>query len=485
MKRLAPLRSPASLLLCCALVLGALAAALALSSPAHAAGQIGKLSLGKTSGSTKDTPITPKVTGDAPCPAEQKDAVRLVVVNPATGAALSLGQSAAGDYSSGPVSADLPDSFSLEDRLASWAEPGQRDGTYPLQLRCVNLEDPTLPATYFGLAITVKGETWEVPQAQATSLALTASPGNHPVAGSEVKFTASVTPADARGKVTFSTTRGDATKELGQSVVSDGKAEVKTNALEQGDQRIVATFTPDDAGAHTPATGTIPTYTVDPSGSSTPPPSSPGPDPSSPAELEVVDADGNPLEPNPKLEPEQTVKITARGYAKDAEVKVTLAGSEAKFDGAKAGGDGVVEEYAFTVPKGIKDGDHTLALASGGEGGHRVEFPFTTGDEPGPGPGEPSDDPSGEPTGPGGGAGGGGDGGGDTGGGAGGGDGDVGGAGGSGDGAGGGGAMASTGAQVGALGLGALALVSAGAALVFHVRRKGLLAFGGGASRHG
>ncbi|MFD5702774.1 hypothetical protein ACFWJH_32840, partial [Streptomyces lasiicapitis] len=251
---------------------------------------------------------------------------------------------------------------------------------------------------------------------------------------------------------------------------------------EPGNQFLRLTFTPTDTQAYVGSTvDTEVSITKD--APSSPPPSSPGP--SEPAELEVVDAEGNPLEPNPKLEPEQTVKITARGYAKDAEVKVTLAGSEAKFDGAKAGGDGVVKEYAFTVPKGIKDGDHTLALASGGEGGHRVEFPFTTGDEPGPGPGEPSDDPSGEPTGPGGGAGGGGDGGGDTGGGAGGGD--VGGAGGSGDGAGGGGSMASTGAQVGALGLGALALVSAGAALVFHVRRKGSLAFGGGGgtSRHG
>ncbi|CAL9574492.1 hypothetical protein [Streptomyces sp. enrichment culture] len=191
-------------------------------------------------------------------------------------------------------------------------------------------------------------------------------------------------------------------------------------------------------------------------------------DPDAPAGLEVTDEDGALLDENPNLEPGQTVKITARGYTPDAEVEVTLADSEETFAAAGANTEGTVEEYAFTVPKEIEDGDHTLTLAETKEGGHSVDFAFTTGEEPGAEP-SPSGSESGAATSGGAGGSGGADSGGtgaDSGGVAGGGTGAT-------------GSMASTGAQVGAVGLAALALVSAGAALVVHMRRKGLLAFGG------
>ncbi|MDA5140690.1 hypothetical protein PEM37_04170 [Streptomyces sp. AD681] len=192
-------------------------------------------------------------------------------------------------------------------------------------------------------------------------------------------------------------------------------------------------------------------------------------DPTDPAALEVTDEDGAPLGDNPNLAPGQTVKITARGFAADAAVEVTLADSEAAFEDAKANADGTVEQYAFTVPTKIEDGDHTLTLAEGKEDGHSVDFAFTTGEQPG---GDPSPSPSASGGTGTAGADGGADGGADSGG-------TVGGGGVAGGGSGAGGSMASTGAQIGAIGLAGLALVGAGAALVVHVRRRGLLSFGG------
>ncbi|MFB7494262.1 hypothetical protein ACFC09_06060 [Streptomyces sp. NPDC056161] len=196
------------------------------------------------------------------------------------------------------------------------------------------------------------------------------------------------------------------------------------------------------------------------------------PPPSQNPDLDVTDADGKALDVNPDLEPGQTVKITARGYTKDAAVKVTLADSEATFEDAKANAAGTVDKYEFTVPKDIADGDHTLTLAEDKTDGHSVDFAFTTGagSTESPEPSPSATDTGGTDTGGtgNGGTGTGGLSGGDSG----------------GSGSGGGGSMASTGAQVGAIGLASLALLSAGSALVLHMRRKGLLTFGGDTPQH-
>lgn len=196
------------------------------------------------------------------------------------------------------------------------------------------------------------------------------------------------------------------------------------------------------------------------------------PSPTENPDLTVTDEDGNTLDTNPNLEAGQKVKITARGYTASAAVKVTLADSDATFDDAKADSDGTVEKYAFTVPKDIEDGDHTLTLAEDKTDGHSVDFAFTTGSDDSsesPEPSASASDSSGTDTG------GTGSGGSDTGGSTGG---DTGGSGS------GGGSMASTGAQVGAIGLASLAFLSAGGALVLHMRRKGLLTFGGDTPQH-
>ncbi|MFG1669660.1 hypothetical protein [Streptomyces sp. Y7] len=201
----------------------------------------------------------------------------------------------------------------------------------------------------------------------------------------------------------------------------------------------------------------------------------PSPDPTDPSDLEVIDEDGNTLDANPGLTPGQKVRITARGYGKDAAVKVTLAESEETFENATANAEGTVDEYEFTVPEDIADGDHVLTLAEDKADGHSVDFAFTTGEtdeSPEPSPSDSSGTDGGTDTGGTNGGGGdtGGAAGGDTGGGTGGG--------------GGTGSMAATGTQVGALALTALALLSGGAAVVLHMRRRGMLTFGADTPRH-
>lgn len=89
MTSLARARTLPALLMCCALLLGAAAALLASASGAHADTSIGKLTLDQDGGSTDDNPFAVRVTTDAPCPADQADRVRLMVINPATGESLS------------------------------------------------------------------------------------------------------------------------------------------------------------------------------------------------------------------------------------------------------------------------------------------------------------------------------------------------------------------------------------------------------------
>ncbi|MFD7893552.1 Ig-like domain-containing protein [Streptomyces sp. NPDC059743] len=472
MTRLARARTLPALLMCCALLMGAAAAVLGAAATASAAGRLGDLTLSKTSGSITDDPLVPHVTTDVPCPTGQGDAVQFKVVHPTNGSRTSLGQVSAGGYDTAPVDTDLPVwGTSLGGVLIGWFGSDPHDGTYTLQLECPNWDDPNA-FSFFSTTIQVTGDTWAVPQAEATSVELTAVPATGSNLGDTVTFTAKVTPAVA-GDFTLTAQQLNAEPiELGSKAAENGSAVFTTTALPLGLMNIGAQFTPADPDAYTGSVGSITGYTVQPATDPSGPPSgSPSPSdsesPEEPAELEVVDADGNPLGENPPLEAGQKVAITARGYSANATVKVSLSDSETAFADATADADGIVQGYDFTVPDEIADGDHTLTLAEDKADGHSVAFAFTTGEVADP---DPSPEPS-DSTGVDGGTT---DGatGGDTGGS------DTGGTGGSDGGSGGGdGSLASTGTGVAAIGLGSLALLFVGAAFVVSARRKGLLTF--------
>ncbi|WP_210593898.1 Ig-like domain-containing protein [Streptomyces sp. GESEQ-35] len=551
--RLAQLRSPVSLLTCCALLCAALAGILAFSGKANAATDLGKFTLTPATGKISDSPMATSVTSSAGCPdpasPSSPHTAVLRLVKPSVPAGLALATSVAKvPVGTAPFTVDLKAQPAYPSLQAAIGGTGPYDGTYTLTLNC----GTSATADRFLAKVGVTGDTWTLLQQQATSLSVTAASGV--AVGGDLKLSATVNPAGAAGSVEFTT--GGAS--LGKADVTGGKAEltVKAPAI-GGTHQYQAVFTPTDADAYSTAEGSAsprieyvvtakdadgkalgakPTLAIGQSvritiqgfapGATAKVTQSPGtstqlpdatvnaegkvvdyaytvpdqsisgdtalnfaesgtnntrytqflfistdeadPDPTDPADLEVTDEDGNPLDENPDLEPGQKVNITARGYTKDSAVKVTLADSEETFKGAKANAEGTVEEYKFTVPKKIADGDHVLTLAEDKEDGQSVDFAFTTGDVPTESPEPSATDSAGND-----------DGGTDTGGAAGG---DTGGdTGGSGTG---GGSMASTGAQVGAIGLTALALLCAGSALVLHMRRKGLLTFGGDTPQH-
>ncbi|MFD8922520.1 Ig-like domain-containing protein [Streptomyces sp. NPDC059569] len=477
MTRLARARSLPALLLCCALLMGAAAAVLGAAATASAAGRLGDLTLGRTTGSITDNPLVPRVTTDTACPEGQGGAVRLSVIHPTDSAATPapVGNATTGSYDAGPIDTEMPENFlTLFDALTGWYGDEPHDGTYELRLNCVNILDPNVPPAFFTTNIEVTGDTWALAAAETTSVELTAAPEDHPVVGSEVTITVKVTPETAAGEVTLTSERtGEEPVALGAQAVENGTAVFRTTELPQGVQNIHAQFTPTDPDAYAGSSNTINGYTVDQAG--TPPGGSPSGsqeptgEPSEPADLDVVDADGNPLEANPNLEAGQKVTITARGYAKDATVKVTLAESDAPFEDATADADGTVQAYAFTVPAELADGDHVLTLAEDTADGHSVAFAFTTGEITEPTP-EPSDSTGADGGAAAGTSGGdtGGESGAVTGGGA---------AGGSGGGSGDGGSLASTGTGVASIALASLALCFVGAAFVVGARRRGLLTF--------
>ncbi|MFE4829597.1 Ig-like domain-containing protein [Streptomyces sp. NPDC056672] len=475
MTRLARARTFPALLMCCALILGAAAAVLGAAATARAADRLGDLTLSRTSGSINDNPLVPHVTTDAPCPAGQGDALQLRVVHPTTGLRPSLGQLSAGGYDTAPVDVDLPVwGTSFANILDGWFGAESHDGTYTLQLECPNWDD-TNAFAFFSTNIEVTGDTWTLPQAEATSVELTAVPEIESALGDTVTITAKVTPAVA-GDFTLTAQQLNAEPvELGSKAADNGTAVFTTTALPLGVMSLGAQFTPADPDAYTGSVGSIADYTVKPA---TGPSGSPSPSgsqsPEEPADLEVVDADGNPLGENPNLEAGQKVAVTARGYAPSAVVKVSLSDSETAFADATADAEGIVQGYDFTVPDEIADGDHTLTLAEDKADGHSVAFAFTTGEVADPDPSPEPSDSTGEDGGTTDGATGGDTGGSDTGG-TGGSDGGSGSAGGGSGG--GGGSLASTGTGVAAIGLGSLALLFVGAAFVVSARRKGMLTF--------
>ncbi|WP_327369487.1 Ig-like domain-containing protein [Streptomyces sp. NBC_01217] len=462
MRHLAPPRTAAALLVCCSLLVAAAAAVFGTGPRAHAdpVDVLGKLTLPVTSGKIADSPTFPGVTADGACPTANAAQVSLNLRwdrSEPTGN-LPLGKTAVGaPFDQGPFSTDIATGTSLEAQLRLKILTGSLDGTYEIRLYCRTAAN--VGSKYFPAQIQVTGDSWALKAAAPTTTALTATPATTTPAGTEVKLTAAVTPAGAAGQVAFL----DGATELAKADVTSGAAELKTTALAEGVHTLTAKFVPTDASAYLESVSTAVAHTVTAAASTPPPTPSDSSTPTAPADLDATDEDGTPLEINPTLTAGQKVLITARGYTKDAKVKVALADSGATYPDATADAEGTVKAYAFTVPEDIEDGSYTLTLAEDRADGHSVEFLFAIGDAPGPDPSDSAGADDGGTT-EGTDNGGtddsstGGDGSGDSGGSA-------------------TGPLASTGTSALALGLAALSLCGLGTAFVMHARRRGLLRF--------
>ena len=147
------------------------------------------------------------------------------------------------------------------------------EGEYNIGIACwhtVTADNPTAVLDKFWNAvITVEidpavagpaGVTWTAEVAPtATEVDLEADPEDEAEVGDEVTLTATVTPDEATGTITF---RDDGTA-LGAAVnVEDGEASFETDDLDLGDHTLTADFTPAAAAVFAPSTSDELEYTI-------------------------------------------------------------------------------------------------------------------------------------------------------------------------------------------------------------------------------
>ncbi|MGW2549884.1 Ig-like domain-containing protein [Streptomyces sp. NPDC001635] len=261
------------------------------------------------------------------------------------------------------------------------------DGTYELRVRCVDnfswspAPDAVAPGDpYWSQKITVTGDDWVVGEgAKATNAALIASPPNAEH-DQEVTLTATITPAEAAGTVTFL----DGGTTLGEAPVADGKAEFKTTTLPLGVHDVVARFTPTDATKFVPSESEPFTVRV------------------RPAQFEMLDDSGKRLPGTPELQRGQTVKLIIRRCEPNTAFTLAMDRNDGTFPGATSDADGTVTWPELTVPDDAVEGISAWKISPvcpGDAESNLDAVPFTVPAPPSGSPsGDPSDDPSGDPS---------------------------------------------------------------------------------------
>ncbi|MFD7434964.1 Ig-like domain-containing protein [Streptomyces sp. NPDC059861] len=261
------------------------------------------------------------------------------------------------------------------------------DGTYELRVYCVDNWDLAKPTEeqvpgnpYWSQKITVTGDNWVVGEgAEATSTQLTYSPA---VVEPEqtVKLTATVTPSEAAGTVTFL----DGETSLGQAPVAEGKAELTTAPLDEGQHSFVARFTPTNTGEWGASESQPSSLTVEA------------------ARAELQDASGQRLEGTPELQRGQQVKLIVRGCEPGGTHVLSIDNNETEFPNGTADATGTVTWASLTVPEDTVAGARVFqwtpecGRTTGGSVNDRI--PFTVAEPSGDPSDDPSDDPSGDPS---------------------------------------------------------------------------------------
>jgi hypothetical protein len=140
-------------------------------------------------------------------------------------------------------------------------------GTATLTTSALTVGTHTLSAAFtstdaaFGSSTsTATAYTVSTPSAVNTTTSLAVVPGGSAAPGTPVALTATVTPSNAAGTVTFTdATTGTA---LGTAAVSGGSASLTVSTLAQGDHSLTASFAPTDSTAFAASTATAVPFTV-------------------------------------------------------------------------------------------------------------------------------------------------------------------------------------------------------------------------------
>ncbi len=237
---------------------GALLGAMALSAgvlvgvaaPAQAA-SLGEVTLSETSGSVSATPMFASATTPA-CPTGFGENAALRVGRPGgpySNLAPALG---GGGFDTTPVTINPNRSFTT---ALGGVAPGA--GEWWIIMECYSLTEGR-HVDEFRTSIQVTGDQWRIPIAEVTSTTLAISPASPVTQGTEVTFTATLTPATAAGTVEFR--RG--ANVLGTAPVVSGVATYVTTALPVGTYGFTAAFTPTDATAFKASTSASTSFQI-------------------------------------------------------------------------------------------------------------------------------------------------------------------------------------------------------------------------------
>ncbi|MGW0870174.1 Ig-like domain-containing protein [Streptomyces sp. NPDC002740] len=397
-----PFRRTAAVLAACALLaVGLVTLAMSQSQPARAA-SVGEFTMTPGSGRLTDPqPLAGSLAIPGMCPdvtleeLNWNSVLNLYVVK-ADGTEVTAlsGITSKGPYTAATSAISLAAADNSGLFVGSLSNVITGDGTYELRVRCVDnfdwavAPDSIVPGDpYWSQKITVTGDTWVVGEgATATGLGLAAVPGDVEP-GAQVKLTATVSPAEATGTVTFL----DGTTTLGEAAVTGGRAEFTTTTLTQGRHDVTARFTPADPGdwgaSEAPA-ATVLVY---------------------PADYEIRDDSDTRLAVEPELRRGQKVKLVARGCAAGTPYTMTMSGNDTAFPAATADASGVVTWPSLTVPDNAVAGRAFWTFTAAGKNckvnaGTGAEFSTASFTVPEPSTGsasptgDPSDDPTGDPT---------------------------------------------------------------------------------------
>ncbi|MEV6522864.1 Ig-like domain repeat protein [Longispora sp. NPDC051575] len=236
------------------------AAALALAAPAQAA-PLGTLTLSQTSGDVATNPMFAGATTSTACPTGYGTNAT-IKVGKVGGPYNNLNKvGSAGGYDTAPFTIGANRSFTTSNGGVA-----PTSGDYQVVLVCTSETQGDHP-DLFVTDITVTGANWAVKStapAQDTTTAFGIAPAGPVAQGSNVTFTATVTPAAAAGSVEFR--RG--ANVVGTGTVSNGVATLTTNTLPIGTHSLTAAFVPANAAAFKPSVSSAQTYQVTaPSGS--------------------------------------------------------------------------------------------------------------------------------------------------------------------------------------------------------------------------
>jgi hypothetical protein len=202
------------------------------------------------------------------------------------------------------------------------------------------------PSTSSNVSLTVT--------AVKTTTALAVSPAGPVAHGATVTLTATVTPANIAGTVTF---RNGSTV-IGTVAVSGGKATLKTTKLPGGTASLTATFNATSVLNYASSTSAAVTLSV-----------------RGVPVINWVTSGGSPVVSGASLHPGQVLTVSASGFSPGESVTVVVHSAAITVGTTHASATGTLT-VTFALPAGLASGSHTLSLT--GTSG-QANFAFVVG----------------------------------------------------------------------------------------------------------